>query len=171
MKWITRERVKVNRVACPWLIRKFIDPQAEFLFVAPDRVMATAAAEGATPYNVPGVELGHHGGQCSFDAFIEKYHLTGPALAKMRLIVRGADTSARDLAPEAAGLYAIAAGFAASGLDDAELLKLEVPRLRRAVPLLRLTASSLDWRQFTHRSHISSALSPLPFPAREGAGG
>ncbi len=127
MKWITRQRVKVDRVACPWLIRRFIDPQAEFLFVAPDKVSVVAEAEGATPYDVGGAELGHHDNQCSFDAFIEKYGLTDPALQKLRLIVRGADTSARDIAPEAAGLYAIAAGFSASGRSDAELLELEFP--------------------------------------------
>jgi len=127
MKWITRERVKVDRVACPWLIRRFIDPQAEFLFVPADRVAEIAARDGATPYDVANAELGHHGEQCSFDAFIEKYGLTDPALAKLRLIVRGADTSARDLAPEAPGLYAMAAGFAASGRSDHELLDLEFP--------------------------------------------
>jgi hypothetical protein len=127
MKWVTRERVKVDRVACPWLIRTFIDPQAEFLFAPSDKVMEVAAAEGATPYDVANVDLGHHGDQCSFDAFIEKYHLDDPALAKLRLIVRGADTPARDIAPEAAGLYAIATGFAASGRSDAELLELEFP--------------------------------------------
>jgi hypothetical protein len=127
MKWITRERVKVDRVACPWLIRRFIDPEAEFLFVAADRVAEIAEREGATPYDVANAELGHHGEQCSFDAFIEKYGLTDPALSKLRLIVRGADTTARDIAPEAAGLFAIATGFAASGRSDHELLELESP--------------------------------------------
>lgn len=127
MKWITRERVKVDRVACPWLIRKFIDPAAEFLFVPADQVMGVAAREGATPYDVPDVELGHHGELCSFDAFIEKYKLGDPALAKLRLIVRGADTSAPQIAPEAAGLAAIAAGFWASGKSDHDLLALEFP--------------------------------------------
>ena len=127
MKWVTREHVKVDRVACPWLIRKFIDPAAEFLFVPGDQVAAVAAAQGATPYDVPGAELGHHGEQCSFDAFIEHYALADPALAKLRLIVRGADTSARDIAPEAAGLFAVATGFAAGGLSDAQLLGLEFP--------------------------------------------
>jgi hypothetical protein len=128
MKWVTRERVKVDRVACPWLIRRFVDPQAEFLFVAADQVAAVSAAEGATAFDVPGADLGHHGDACSFDAFIETYRLGGdPALAKMRLIVRGADTAARSIAPEAAGLYAIATGFAASGHTDHELLELEFP--------------------------------------------
>jgi len=127
MKWITRERVKVDRVACPWLIRRFIDPEAEFLFAPADRVVAVAEHEGATPYDIPGVELGHHGSQCSFDAFIEKYDLKDPALEKLRLIVRGADTSAPEIAAEAAGLSAIAAGFHASNETDHELLELEFP--------------------------------------------
>ncbi len=128
MKWITREHVRVDRVACPWLIRRFIDPDAEFLFVPADEVLAIAEREGATPYDVGGVELGHHGAECSFDAFVRRYGLEAdPALAKLRLIVRGADTSARDIAPEAAGLYAIATGFRASGLSDAELLEAEFP--------------------------------------------
>ena len=127
MKWITRERVKVDRVACPWLIRRFIDPEAEFLFVAAERVVAVAEQEGATPYDIPGVELGHRGTSCSFDAFIEKYDLSDPALERLRLIVRGADTSAPEIAPEAAGLSAIAAGFYASSRPDYELLALEFP--------------------------------------------
>ncbi len=128
MKWITREHVRVDRVACPWLIRRFIDADADFLFVPAEQVQAIAEREGATPYDVGGVELGHHGPQCSFDAFIEKYGLgDDPGLAKLRLIVRGADTAARDIAPEAAGLYAIATGFHASGRSDQELLELEFP--------------------------------------------
>lgn len=128
MKWITRAHVRVDRVACPWLIRRFIDPDAEFLFVPAEQVLAVAESEGATPYDVGGVELGHHGPECSFDAFIEKYGLgSDPALAKLRLIVRGADTAARDIVPEAAGLYAIASGFHASGRGDHELLDLEFP--------------------------------------------
>ena len=127
MKWITREHVKVDRVACPWLIRRFIDPAAEFLFTPASDVATAAAREGATPYDVTGAALGHHGEQCSFDAFIEQYGLEDRALKKMRLIVRGADTSAFGIAPEAAGLYAIALGFAASGRSDAELLDLEFP--------------------------------------------
>ena len=125
MKWVTREHVKVDRIACPWLIRRFIDPAAKFLFAPPADVAAVAAREGATPYDVTGAALGHHGEQCSFDAFIEQYRLDDRALAKMRLIIRGADTSAFGIAPEAAGLYAISIGFAASGRSDAELLELE----------------------------------------------
>lgn len=131
MKWVTRERVKVDRVACPWLIKRFIDQNAEFLFVPADQVAKVAAATGAIPYDVKDVELSHHGPGCSFDAFLNKYNLRDPALKRMAPIVRGADTSARDLTPESAGLYAIAAGFAAQRdtvyADDHALLEAEFP--------------------------------------------
>lgn len=120
MKWITRAKARVDRIACPWLIRRFIDKQAEFLFVPDAEVMATAAREGATPYDVPGVELGHHGERCSFDAFLDKYGLTDPALQALALIVRGADTDARGIAKEAWGLYAVASGFREISRDDFE---------------------------------------------------
>ena len=120
MKWITRAKARVDRIACPWLIRRFIDTQAEFLFVPDADVMATAAREGATPYDVPGVELGHHGERCSFDAFLDKYGLTDPALQALALIVRGADTDARGIAKEAWGLYAVASGFREISRDDFE---------------------------------------------------
>jgi len=120
MKWITRAKARVDRIACPWLIRRFIDKQAEFLFVPDADVMATAAREGATPYDVPGVELGHHGERCSFDAFLDKYGLTDPALQALALIVRGADTDARGIAKEAWGLYAVASGFREISRDDFE---------------------------------------------------
>jgi hypothetical protein len=129
MKWITRERVKVDRVACPWLIKKFIDPEAEFLFVPPDQVLDVAKREGATPFDVPGVELGHHEGKCSFETIVSKYRLNDPALALLSRIVHGADVS-KDLygQPEAPGLKAIAAGFQQMGLrDDHEILSLEFP--------------------------------------------
>jgi hypothetical protein len=120
MKWVTRERVKVDRVACPWLIKKFVDPQAEFLFVPADKVMDTARAEGATPYDVPGVELGHHGKECSFDAIVKKYALgTDPALVLLAKIVNGADTdNTLWNQPEAAGLNAVAEGFRHLGFQD-----------------------------------------------------
>jgi hypothetical protein len=127
MKWITRERVKVDRVACPWLIRKFVDPDAEFLFVPADEVLATAERERATPYDVPGVELGHHQGRCRFEAFVEKYRIDDPAVRLLAQIVHGADVSA-DLygRPEAPGLNAIAEGFRHLGLrDDHEILERE----------------------------------------------
>src|SRR5712692_4679638 len=127
MKWITRENVHVDRVACPWLIRRFVDPQAEFLFVPADQVMAVAEREQAIPYDVPGVELGHHGEHCSFDAFLEKYKLDDPALRALALIVRGADTAHRDLTAESAGLYALATGFQATSKDDFENMARQFP--------------------------------------------
>jgi hypothetical protein len=121
MKWITRERVKVDRVACPWLIKKFVDPEAEFLFVPADQVGAVAEREGAIPYDVAGVELGHHGAECSFDAIVKKYQLTDPALLELAKIVRGADTPDKDLTPYSRGLEAIAEGFRGLGKDDHEI--------------------------------------------------
>jgi hypothetical protein len=120
MKWITRERVKVDRVACPWLIRKFVDAEAEFLFVPGEQVLAEAQRLGATPYDVPGVALGHHGQECSFEAILRKYDLIGnPALALLGKIVNGADTdNALWRQPEGAGLEAIAEGFRHLGYKD-----------------------------------------------------
>lgn len=125
MKWVTRARPKVDRVACPWLIRRFVDPDAEFLYVPPADVIRVAEAEGAIPFDVPNVELGHHGAECSFDAVIAKYHLTDPALTALAAIVRGADTGALDLTPESAGLDAIAEGFRLAFADDHELIERE----------------------------------------------
>lgn len=128
MKWVTRARVKVDRVACPWLIRRFIDAQATFLFVPPDQVQAVAKREGATPFDVEGVELGHHGDRCSFDAFLERFGLDNDAaLQRLSLIVRGADTNHPDLAPEAAGLMAMAHGLSGFGFADERLLELQFP--------------------------------------------
>jgi len=126
VKWVTRERPKIDRVACPWLIRRFVDPDAQFLYVPPDQVKAVAQREDATPFDVPGVELGHRGPECSFDAFIRKYNLTDPALLELAVIVRAADTDAKHLAPEAAGLEAIAEGFRLTYTDDQELLEREL---------------------------------------------
>ncbi len=120
MKWVTREKARVDRIACPWLIQRFLDPGAEFLFVPEGEVMETARREGAIAFDVPGVELGHHRDRCSFDAFLEKYRLEDPALRALALIVRGADTEARDIAREAWGLYAVASGFRAISRDDHE---------------------------------------------------
>ncbi len=119
MRWITREHVKVDRVACPWLIRNFVDPEAEFLFVPADQVPAVAQREGATPFDVAGVELGHHDGKCSFEAIVAKYRIDDPAIHLLAQIVHGADV-ANDLyrRPEAPGLKAIAEGFASLGLRD-----------------------------------------------------
>lgn len=127
MKWVTRAKARVDRIACPWLIRRFIDPGAQFLFVPDAQVMDTAKREGATPYDVPGVELGHHGERCSFDAFIDKYRLTDPALQALALIVRGADTDARGIAKEAWGLYAVASGFREISRDDFENMERQFP--------------------------------------------
>jgi hypothetical protein len=120
MKWITREHVKVDRVACPWLIRMFIDRQAEFLFVPADRVLEVAASEGAVPFDVPGVEFGHHGKECSFEALVKKYQLDhDPAIVLLAKIVNGADTdNTLWNQPEAAGLNAIAEGFRHLGYKD-----------------------------------------------------
>ena len=128
MKWITREKVKVDRIACPWLIQKFVDPQAEFLFVPADQVMAEAEREGAIPFDVKGVELGHHGQECSFEAILRKYDLMKePALALLGKIVNGADTdNALWQQPEGPGLEAIAEGFRHLGLaDDHAMLQAE----------------------------------------------
>ena len=127
MKWVTRARPMVDRVACPWLIKRFVDPEAEFLYVPADQVMAVAEQEAAIPYDVPGVELGHHGDECSFDAIIHKYNLTDPALQQLALIVRGADTDAKDLTPESRGLVAIAEGFRLVYDDDHAQLAAQLP--------------------------------------------
>src|SRR3954451_11787082 len=125
MKWVTRERVKVDRVACPWLIKKFVDSQAEFLFVPAAQVMAVAEREGAIPYDVPDVELGHQGKECSFDAILKKQGLSSdPALVLLAKIVNGADTdNTLWHQPEAAGLNAIAEGFRHLGFkNDTEMI-------------------------------------------------
>ena len=127
MKWVTRARPKVDRVACPWLIRRFVDPRAEFLYVPADQVAAVAAREGATPFDVANAELGHRGPECSFDAIVRKYNLTDPALQRLALIVRGADTDAKDLTPESRGLEAVAEGFRLVYPNDHELLEREMP--------------------------------------------
>lgn len=129
MKWITRENANVDRIACPWLIKRFVDPEAEFLFVPAAEVMATAAREGAVPYDVPNVELGHVDGRCSFESIVRKYQLTDRALTEMARIVHGADVS-KDvgITPESAGLTAIAHGFAlVHGTNDHEKIRLETP--------------------------------------------
>ncbi len=120
MKWITRERVKVDRVACPWLIKRFIDPHAEFLFVPTEEVTNVAQRENATPYDVKDAELGHHGKECSFDAIVKKYDLgRDPAMVLLAKIVNGADTdNSLWSQPEAAGLNAVAEGFRHLGFKD-----------------------------------------------------
>lgn len=127
MKWVTRERARVDRIACPWLVSRFIDREPTFLFVPAAAVMRVAAEEGAIPFDVPGVQLGHHGERCSFDAFLETYRLADPALLALARIVRGADTDARTLAPESAGLYALATGFQAIATDDHDNMARQFP--------------------------------------------
>jgi hypothetical protein len=123
-RWVTREHPKIDRIACPWLIRRFIEPDAEFLYVPTERVFAVAAETGATAYDIPGAEpFSHNGELCSFDAFIREYKLTDPALRTLAVIVRGADTARHDLAPEAAGLHAISLGLSANFPDDPAMLK------------------------------------------------
>ncbi len=123
MKWVTRERPKIDRIACPWLIARFIDKEPEFLYVPANQVLTVAAETGAVPYDVPGVEMTHDGDLCSFDAFLKKHELKDPALDQLALIVRGADTSRLDLTPQSAGLYAISLGLSHRYADDHEMLK------------------------------------------------
>ena len=123
MKWVTRARPKIDRIACPWLLTRFIDEAPEFLYVPAGEVLKVAVDTGAIPYDVPNVELGHHGDRCSFDAFIDKYELDDPALNKLALIVRAADCGQPQLAKEAAGLLAISKGLSLNFADDHEMLK------------------------------------------------
>jgi hypothetical protein len=129
MKWVTRKNANVDRVACPWLIRRFVDRDAEFLFAPAEEVAAVAEREGAIPYDVKGVELGHVDGRCSFESIMVRYELADPALRRLANIVHGADIATDlDITPESAGLRAIAHGFAlAHGEDDQEKIRLETP--------------------------------------------
>src|SRR5215470_19148180 len=131
MKWITRSNVKVDRVACPWLIRRFIDPQAEFLFVPEDQLLETSRKEGAIPFDAtrfPEIKLNHRGERCTFEAILEDYKLSEPALHRLALIVRGADVRGQEhVAPESLGLRAIALCFALTGIGDHERLAREFP--------------------------------------------
>ena len=124
MKWVTRERPKIDRIACPWLIRRFIEPRAEILYVPASRVFAVAAETGAIPYDIPGAEPSAHDGElCSFDAFLKHFDLRDPALHRLALVVRGADTARHDLAPQASGLHAISLGLSANVPDDHAMLE------------------------------------------------
>ena len=128
MKWVTREGAKTDRVACPWLIRRFIDPQAEFLFVPKDQVLEVARREGGKSFDCPGADFTHRAGKCSFEVLVEAYRLDDPALQALARIVHGADIAADvGIVPEAAGLQAIAHGFAAICQDDHRKLELEFP--------------------------------------------
>jgi hypothetical protein len=123
MKWITRERPKIDRIACPWLITRFIDREPEFLYVPTVDVLRVSVEAGAIPFDIPGVELSHEGELCSFDTFLKKYGLTNPALQDLAVIVRGADTDQHGLAPQCAGLLAISLGLSHNFTDDHEMLK------------------------------------------------
>ena len=123
MRWVTRARPVIDRIACPWLIARFVDEAPEFLFVPPERVLAVAEETGAVPYDVPGVELTHVGEGCSFDTFLAKYGLDDPALRELARIVRGADTERLDLTPQSAGLLAISLGLRSGFEDDHEVLR------------------------------------------------
>jgi rhodanese-related sulfurtransferase len=122
-RWVTRERPKIDRIACPWLVRRFVDPDAEFLYVPDADVMKVAQEKSAIPYDVPGVRFSHDGERCSFDAFLRAFRLQDPALDALALIVRGADTARLELAPQAAGLAAISLGLSINFLDDLALLE------------------------------------------------
>ncbi|MCK9607974.1 chromate resistance protein [Methylomonas lenta] len=123
MQWITRERPKIDRIACPWLIARFIDKDAEFVYVTADQVFRVAEETGAIPYDIPGAELSHVGELCSFDAFLSRYGLDDPALQQLASIVRGADTSRLNLTPESSGLYAISLGLSHIFNNDHDMLK------------------------------------------------
>jgi rhodanese-related sulfurtransferase len=122
-KWVTREHPKIDRIACPWLIRRFIDPSAEFIYVPTKQVLAVAKETGATPYDIDGVEFTHEGERCSFDTILRIYDIKDPALDHLAMIVRGADTSRHDLAPQCGGLFAVSLGLSANFPDDHEMLK------------------------------------------------
>ena len=124
-RWVTRERPKIDRIACPWLVLRYIDPKAQFLFVPASEVLRVAGERGATPYDIPGVEMSHVGELCSFDAFLARYQLVQrePALAQLAAIVRGADTARLDLTPQSAGLYAVSLGLSRLFTDDHEMLR------------------------------------------------
>jgi hypothetical protein len=123
MKWVTRQRPKIDRIACPWLIARFVDESPEFMYVPPDQVLNVAKETGAIPYDVEGVELTHEGPLCSFDAILKKYNLTDPALQEMATIIRGADTNRHDLAAQCPGVYAVLIGLSHFFQDDHEQLK------------------------------------------------
>lgn len=128
MKWVTREHPKTDRIACPWLIRKFIDPDAEIVYVPPGDVLEYAEREGATSFDAPGAKYTHRDGKCTFETLIEEYHIDDPAIAALARVVHGADVAEdRDATPESRGLAAIADGFALLDIDDQRQLELELP--------------------------------------------
>ena len=124
MKWITRERPKIDRIACPWLIRKFVDKEAEFFYVPTDQVLAKAKELNAIPFDIPHVEYSHHGEECTFDYILQKHEIKDPAIRQLAVIIRGADTSRFDLAAQSAGLWAISAGLSYNYRNDHEMLEI-----------------------------------------------
>ena len=123
MKWITRERPKIDRIACPWLIKRFVDPEAEFIYVPKDKVFEEAQRLNAIPFDIPGAEYTHYGDGCTFDYIVKKHELTDEAVLQIACIVRGADTHRFDLAEQAAGLWAISAGLSVNFANDYEQLE------------------------------------------------
>jgi hypothetical protein len=124
MKWITREHPKIDRIACPWLIKNFVDAEAEFIYVPKENVFKESENSGAIPYDIPGAEYSHEGAYCTFDFIIKKHHLSDDALKQMAVIIRGADTDRFNLAPQAAGLWAISAGLSYNYKNDYEMLEI-----------------------------------------------
>ena len=122
MKWITRERPKIDRIACPWLIKNFVDAEAEFIFVPREQVFSRAKELNAIPYDIPGTEYSHEGEYCTFDYIVKRHSIADPAIQRMAVIVRGADTGSFELAPESAGLWAISAGLSRNYQNDHEQL-------------------------------------------------
>jgi hypothetical protein len=158
MRWITRARPKIDRIACPWLITRFIDKNAEFHFVPPNEVMRRAGELGATPFDVEGVALSHDGPLCSFDAILAKYDLHDPALQEIALIVRGADTAHLELAPQAAGLLAISLGLSKNFEDDHQQLEMGMV----------IYDALYSWAKFVRdeRHSWNPQKGPTPVPAR-----
>lgn len=147
MKWITRERPKIDRIACPWLIKHFVDREAEFIYVPKEQVFAKAQELDALPYDIPGAEYSHEGEFCTFDYIIKRHNLSDPALDQIALIVRGADTDSFELAPQAAGLWAISAGLSYNIKDDQEQLAIG----------MKIYDALYSWAKFVHdEKHIWS---------------
>jgi hypothetical protein len=140
MKWITRERPKIDRIACPWLIRNFVDRDAEFIYVPKDKVFEEAKVLNAIPYDIPGAEYTHDGDRCTFDYIVKKHKIADEAVHRVARIVRGADTDSFDLAPEAAGLWAISAGLSYNIRDDHEMLKVG----------MQLYDALYSWARYVH---------------------
>jgi hypothetical protein len=140
MKWITRERPKIDRIACPWLIKNFVDPEAEFIYVPKEQVFDKAKELDAIPYDIPGAEYSHYGEECTFDYIVRKQQLTDPAILELARIIRAADTDRFDLAPQAAGLWAISAGLSYNIHNDHQMLETG----------LKIYDALYSWAKFVH---------------------